>query len=294
VKKQSLVLLLLLCFAVAAIVMGCGETTTAESNSVTKSMVLRALTDRDTQSEADVVSLQGYGCAYSSISNIGTVSLTLPDGNTYDMQANTGYILGSHYYVGTSTTDLGETRDPLSDSSLRQFVTSAIVPNTDLDGTYTGKMGDKTKDFSFSQASFLPALSEDNVSTQAGSGRLNVTTGDTITVSNQNTSGYRYFCVIYNNFEGSNTYQNIWASADIKELDWVDTDSAANFLTSETVAPTNGSVSFAVPGGVMIPDTDTLVLIFAVNASTVNSDTSGDFRTLVYAESILRMTMQAQ
>lgn len=285
---------MLLCFVVAAIVVGCGTSTTDQASSATKSIVLRALTDRDTNSGTGVVYIQGYGCSNSSISNIGTVSLTFPDDNTYNMQTNMGYIVGSHYYVGNSTTNLGEMRDPLSESTQRQFVTTAIVPNSDINGTYIGKMGDKTKDFSFLQTNFMPELSENDVTTQAGSGRLNVTTGDTITISNQNTSGYRYFCVIYNNLQESNTYDNIWASIDITDIDWVDTNSMSSFFKTLTTAPTGGSVSFIVPGGVMIPDANTLVLIFAVNSTTVNSDTSGDFRTLVYAESILRMVVQAQ
>ncbi|MCD4783962.1 MAG: hypothetical protein K8T10_09085 [Candidatus Eremiobacteraeota bacterium] len=294
-KKRSIVLIMLLSFVVAAIAIGCGASSaTNQASSATKSMVLRALTDRDSNSGTGAVYLQGYGCSNSSISNIGTVSLTFPDDNTYDMQMNTGYIVGSHYYVGNSTTNLGEMRDPLTESTQRQFVTGAIIPNTDIDGTYAGKMGDKTKDFSFSQTSFMLELNENDVTTQAGTGRLNVTTGDTITLSNQNTSGYRYFCVVYNNFQGSNTYDNIWASIDITDIDWVNTDTMASFFQTQAKAPTNGSVSFIVPGGVMLPDTETLVLIFAVNSSTVDSDTSGSFRTLVYAESILRMVVQTQ
>lgn len=89
--------------------------------------------------------------------------------------------------------------------------------------------------------------------------------------------------------------QNLWASADIREIDYVDTDAYADFLANDTKALVNGTVTFTIPGGILDTGADNVrVAIYAINTSTLNSDTTGEFKTLVVAFKELALSFTGQ
>lgn len=296
-KKFSRYLISMMILSLVFISLGCSNDSTSDNNSVSgsKSMVLHSVTSRSQSQGSTYYFETAEACSNSDLSSLDSVWFTTPDGTNYEMGLLTGYIISSHYYYGSSGKDHGELRDPFSESAQRQFGTGAIEVAEPLNGEYRGKIGgDTDKKFDYSQKTYLDVISENDVYTGTGNGIVNVTSGDTITIKNQNKSGYKYFCIIYNNFVTENQCENIWASADISTIDWVDVNDTESFYLNSTVSPTNGSVSFDIPGGVLTPQDDMVVMLFAVNTSTVNTDTSGDFRTLVAAQSRLRMLMKAQ
>lgn len=297
-KKISRYLISLMILSLVFISLGCtNEGNTNDNNSVsgTKSMVVQSITSRSQVSGTTSYFVSAEGCSNSDLSSLDSVWFTTPDGTNYQMGLMTGYILASHYYYGTSGKDHGELRDPFSESAQRQFGTGALEVSEPLNGEYRGKIGgDTDKKFDYSQKTYLDVISESDVSTKTGNGIVNVTSGDTITIRNQDKSGYKYFCIIYNNFVTENQCENIWASADISTIDWVNVNDTEDFYLGSTKSPTNGTVSFDIPGGVLTPEQEMVIMVFAVNTSTVNTDTGGDFRTLVAAQSRLRLVLQAQ
>lgn len=291
-KKRTMGLLMMTVIIAAIVICGC-STSNNDGESHTMSMIIWA--DSYSSSSANQNLLIGFGCSDSDISGIGTKSVVIPEGTQLTMSAITGSYTAQNYYVGNSTANLGPIDDPHYDTAQRQYSTGNYTQATYLNGIYNGAMGDKAKNFTFNQSNFLSHLSATDVTTGTGGTSFDVVNGDTITVSNQNDSSLRYYCVIYNSFVDTYNVQNLWSSADIRKIDYVDTDAYANFLANDTVAPVNGTVTFTVPGGILDAGTDNLrVVVYAVNTSTLNSDTTGEFRTLVVAfkELVLSYTGQ--
>lgn len=299
-KKVTIGLLLIMVLAATIFIVGCGSDSNDDGSSTPSvmSMVLQAVTLRTTTGVPTTQqNIAAFGCSNYDLSSLDTHTMTMPDGSQFDLiTMPSGSLIASHYYVGTSTIDLGEINDPFYETIQRQWYTGWIIPEdgTTLNGTYSGQLGDKSKDFVFNQVYFMDEINENDVTTQAGENILNVTSGDTITINNQTNSNLRYYCYIYDH-AASTSALSIWASGDIREIDWVSTDEFENFLETETVAPVNNTVTFTIPAGVLTTGTDTLnVNIVAVDTSTLNSDTSGSFRTMVEAESQLSIIMSGE
>ena len=290
-KKKTFGLLLLMVLIAGIIITGCSND--SDDVSTTMSMVTWANTFRSSSTTQNL--LIGFGCSDSDISGLGTRTLTLPSNVSLSMSSLSGSYTAQHFYVGSSTADLGSMSDPHYESTQRQFSTGNYTSATTLNGTYTGTLGDKSKSFSFTQTGFMTALSENDVTLGSGGTAFDVTNGDTIILSNQTNTAYRYYCVIYNNALSDTTTENIWASADIRKIDYVDTDDLEDFLLNDTVAPVSGVVTFTVPGGILTAGTNKVrVDIYAVNTSTLNSDTTGDFRTIVIATSEIILDYNGQ
>ncbi len=280
-KKRTMGLLMLTVIIAAFIICGC-STSNDDGETHTMSMVLWANTLSSNSTTQNLLTV--FGCSDSDISGIGTKSVVIPDDTQLTMSKISGTYTAQNYYVGSSTNNLGPIDDPHFDTAQRQYSTGNYSQVTSLNGIYNGAMGEKAKNFTFNQTNFLSALSASDVATGTGGSSFDVVNGDTISIYNQNDSSLRYYCVIYNSFVDTYNVQNIWASADIRKIDYVDTDAYASFLTNDTVAPVNGTVTFSVPGGLLDAGTDNVsVVIYAINTSTLNSDTTGDFRTLVVA-----------
>ena len=290
-KFLGLILVLALVFSVV----GCSSDSEENSTtSGTKSIVMHAITQRSSSTSETYKYVNAYACSNSDISSVGDVYFTTNENDHYLMGLQTGYNVGEHYYYGTSGKDHGEIRDPFAESAQRQWATGAIEAEEPLNGDYRSKIGDVDKTYEFNQSTYLTEINENDVSTGSGGGVLDVTNGDTITIKNQDGSGYRYFVMIYNNVVSSTQCENIWASADIREIDWVNVKDTEDFYVNYTKAAVDGKVTFEVPGGVLTPEQEMIVMIFAVRSNTVNSDTNGDFYTLVAAQSRLRILFNAQ
>lgn len=298
-KKRFLCLVVMLVVVLMlSFFTGCGEsdTQTDSDSSITKTMVLEAFTDRSAESGTETNYIAAYGCSRSDISGIGSKSLTITNGNQYDLAKLAGYLKSRHFYVGNSNDDLGEFYDPMYNTSIVQFGTGALIlpSGASLNGTYTGKMGSHTKRFDFGQTSYMQRIHENDVRTGSGGSVLNVSAGDTITIANQNNPSYRYYAVIYNRIIDGSTVENIWASHDIRNIDYVNTNKYADFIANSTAAPHNGEVRFIIPAGVLRPEESMGVRIIAVNSTHLESDTSGDFSTLVIPKSTLLLYYRAQ
>ena len=280
-KKRTMGLLMVMVIITTIIICGC-STTNDDGESHTMSMILWANSYSSNSATQDL--LIAFGCSDSNISGIGTKSVVIPDNTQLTMSQMSGSYTAQNYYIGNSTNNLGPIEDPHYDSAQRQYSTGNYTQATYLNGIYNGAMGDKAKNFTFNQSDFMTPLSSTDLATGTGGSIVDVVNGDTITLYNQNDSSLRYYCVIYNSFVDSYNVQNIWASADIRKIDYVDTDAYANFLANDTVAPVNGTVTFTIPGGILDAGTDNIsVVVYAVNTTTLNSDTTGEFRTLVVA-----------
>lgn len=280
------------------LIAGCGGGSSGGggSTAMNLSMVVEAVTHRYADLGTTKEYLTGYGCSNSDISGLGTRTLTIPGNYDFSLARNTGYLIGNHYYVGSDLLDYGEIRDPHYESAQRQFSAGEItLPyGASVNGTYNGVLGEYKKEFTFEQSAFMYYLDEDNVTTGAGTGLLNVSGGDTITINGQN-NDYHYYCVAYNNSLEDGSVEVIWASADIRRIDWVETDEYYSFLAYDCEPPAFGTVTFNVPAGVMYPGEDNITLrIYACNVPALNSDQNGDFYTLTVAKSVLEMTLSGQ
>lgn len=280
-KKRTMGLLMMTVIIAAFIICGC-STTNDDGETHNMSMILWA--NSYSSSSATQNLLIAFGCSDSDISGIGTKSVVIPDDTQLTMSQMSGSYTAQNYYIGNSTANLGPIEDPYHESAQRQFSTGNYTQATSLNGVYNGAMGDKAKNFNFNQSSFMTPLSATDVATGTGGSVIDVINGDTITLYNQNDSSLRYYCVIYNGFTDNYNVQNMWSSADLRKIDYVDTDAYASFLANDTAAPVNGTVTFTIPGGILDTGTDNVtVVIYAVNTTTLNSDTTGDFKTLVVA-----------
>jgi hypothetical protein len=290
-KKHFAVMALLAVAVLAIFFAGCGNTeTTATDTTITPTLSMLMTASTDSSPDGDTTySMQAYGASNSDISEIGRVALKDADGNTHDLSKITGYLIGANYFVGESNEDLGEVRDPFSETAQRQYYTYAMEIADPLNGTYKGVMGDESKEFTYDLENYMTPIDVDDIVFGSGDYNLSIN-GDTITLYNQNYSTRRYLCMIYNKYDGSQTYDRIWASSDIRDIDWVDVNSTANFIANDLTAPENGTVRFIIPAGVLTPDTETTVIIIAFNTSYLDADTSGDFRTLVDCRSNMRIT----
>ncbi|MCE1246311.1 MAG: hypothetical protein LWY06_06685 [Firmicutes bacterium] len=291
-KKHIAIIALLAIAAFGFFFAGCGNSETTSNSSDVKqtvAMLMTAYTDSTPDTDANYF-VQAYGACNTDISDIGKVALKDTNGTTHDLSKMTGYIIGSNYFVGTSNEDLGEIRDPLSETAQRQYFSEAMDLSEPLNGTYKAVMGDKSKEFTFNLENYMTPLKASDIIFGSGSYNLSIN-GDTVTLYNQNTSNRKYLCVIYNKKTDSNTYDRIWASSDIRNLDWVDVSSTADFIANDLTAPENGTVRFIIPAGVLTADTSsTTVVVIAFNTAYLDADTSGEIRTMVDARANMRIS----
>lgn len=299
-ERKFMAFLLAVALLMAFVAGGCTEGTVKVGDSGgnsedtgTKSFLLGPVTDRQAGSATSSAYLVGNACSNYSLSGQSSIALKDPSDVTYEMGSLSGYALGNNYYYGSSDASLGRLYDPLSESAQRQFGTGPITAEPPLDGDYTGIIGSYSATLGLESSDYMAVMDENDLIINGGGNFISSLGGSAITLTNQTNSSYRYLCVIYNGYSGSNTYENLWASADIREIDWIDTDSTADFFKG-LAKPVNNQVSFNVPGGVLEPDSGSVLMIMAVDGNTVDAGQSGDIRTLTYARSILHMTVNVQ
>lgn len=260
------------------------------------SMILSANTERTGDWGETSYFITAFGCSNSDMGSIGTKSLTVPNQGDFLMNRHMGYMRGTKYYVGSSSLNQGEVRDPFRESAQRQYSTGRLTTPSgySLSGTYSGRIGEMRKEFQFSQENYLPELRESQLHTGSGGFNLNVSEGDTITLTGLYDNSIGYFCVIYNNTIDSSNVETIWASSDIRSMDWIDTERFMDFVNTKTESSAGGSVTFVIPAGVLNPQQDLTAYIYAIDRSTMESDSSGDFQTLVYGGSSLSISLQGR
>jgi hypothetical protein len=221
-------------------------------------------------------------------------TLTLAETVT-SYHVNTENVSANNYFFGNSILNHGVIHDPLKEKIKRQLY-AVRTASSFSPGTYTVEIGSQTKEVIVNQQAFLPVLSASNVSTGPlwPDNHLNVTVGDTITLSGQTNPNLRYFCRIYDTaLDSSHTlYTSYWTSKDVRNLNWLSAESVRTFLLNSTESPQSGKVTFTIPPLALNRGTgNLLVIITAYDTSMINIDTGGDFETLVFPQTQLDMIM---
>lgn len=291
-RKVTTIILILLFAAVVFFISSCGGGTgSSEIVSSSSAVLLGGYTLND--GSTITKKIRSFAASNSDIQDLSTATLEYPNGSTtgYD-DFVTGGITAENYYTGDTTVNYGQVSDPMTEYTQRQLYTDYENYPETFNGTYKVKLGDSSKDITLNQQSYLSALHTDEISTNAGSGYLYVTSGDTITLSNQTNANFRYLCRIYQGEQSGSTVETYWTSTDVRGLSWIDTDNLADFFLYELQAAENNEVEFDVPGGIFTPGSEDLtVVISAYDTGNITSDTDGDFRSLTWPVSEIVLTL---
>jgi hypothetical protein len=284
--------LLILAFVLITLISGCatGLFPLGGSGQQVKSAMLGITTFNNRGAISSYV--YSAGASSDNIGEISPKTLKLPGGSSLDYSNVSGTVITcQNYYIGPSTTSLGEITDPLTETNQRQLYLQSNLTEP-LNGIYTATFGSKTKEIDLAQTSYLPAINLSEVFTGAGYEHLNVTNGDFITLINQSNPNYRFLCRIYDTLGTNNQYQNYWTSTDIRGIDWTDSDSAGNFFKLDLQMPQGNQVVFSVPGGILNKGSQNLLVrITAYDTSGIVSDTSGSFSTLILPSTEIDIVM---
>jgi len=232
----------------------------------------------------------GEAASQELISNANPAFIKFPDGTDYDFSPVTGGLEAQNYFFGQSPTNQGSIVDPMYETQYRQLRLKQAI-NEPISGKYTAGIEKSRIDIDVNQSDYLPSLVPDDISTTAGENMINVTAGDTITVNNQNNAYYRYLCRIYDTRISDTAVDNYWSSTDLRVINWTNVEDLEDFFIYNLDTPSNGKVTFRVPGGILNPGQSNLLLVIsAYDTRTMNSDPGeGDLSSFTYGLSEIRL-----